>query len=120
MFIHFLLLTLTSVNERPIILIMVAFVGCICWERMSHRYTRSQVKKEINGVTYFECGGFQNGLLPTKAEVVQNMLYLRPDRAGKSGRTKEDAVKFLCRPLIEHWEYCNVYTMAERQVETVY
>ena len=57
---------------------------------MASRYTRSQVKKEINNVFYLECGGFEHGVLPTKKDIVQNMLYLlRPDRAGKSKRTME-------------------------------
>ena len=59
---------------------------------------------------YSEAGGYRPGVLPTYKDVMQSLMYLlRPDRAGKAGRTVKEACRLQAYALIEHWEYCNVY-----------
>ena len=46
--------------------------------------TRSSARKQLTDVVYTERADFTNGLLPTKRDVIENMMYLlRSDRAGK-------------------------------------
>ena len=45
------------------------------------------------------------------------MLYLlRPIRAGAVQRSREDASKMLSHALVDHWEYCNIFTIDHRYV----
>ena len=54
------------------------------------RKTRSKTQRNINGTVYSESTGFSPGILPTKKDIIESMIYLlRPDRAGKNGRTVE-------------------------------
>ena len=40
------------------------------------------------------------------------MALLMPDEAGKSYRSVAEAAKFVALLLIEHWEFCNLYTIS--------
>lgn len=76
------------------------------------RETRSKAKKLILNSVYIEASDLPNGVLPTKKQVVECMLYLlRPSRAGKLQRTKDEAARILASALQEHWIYCNIYTI---------
>ena len=60
------------------------------------RETRSKAKRTLCDTDYVEAFDLPNGVLPSKKHVVECMLYLlRPARAGKAVRTKEDASKIL-------------------------
>lgn len=81
------------------------------------RKTRSKTQKTINGTVYSESCGFSPGVLPASRDIVQGMIYLlRPDRAGKHARTVEDAARLLAYAVIEHWEYCSIYTIIIKHV----
>ena len=76
------------------------------------RKTRSKTQKTVNGTVYSESSGFSPGVLPTYQDIIQGMIYLlRPDRAGKYGRTMDEAARLLAYAVIEHWEYCDIYTI---------
>ena len=79
------------------------------------KYTRSKTQNKLNEVVYSESSGFKPGILPTKKDVIQTMMYLlRPARAGKSQRTTEEATRMLSYLLIDHWELCTIYTIKVR------
>ena len=74
--------------------------------------TRTRVSSVIGNATYKEAEGLPHGILPTKKHVIECMIYLlRPDRAGAAVRSREDAAEILAFALVDHWEYCNVYTV---------
>ena len=51
---------------------------------MASASTRSQAKKTLGNVDYIEHADFPHGVLPTKKDIIENMLYLmRPKRAGQ-------------------------------------
>ena len=67
------------------------------------RKTRSKTQRNINGTVYSESTGFSPGILPTKKDIIESMIYLlRPDRAWKTGRTVEDAGSLLACVLVQH------------------
>lgn len=79
--------------------------------------TRAKVTSILGDTAYKEAEGLPNGVLPTKKQVVECMMYLlRPNRAGTVNRSREDAAKILSYVLVEHWEHCNIYTIHERHV----
>ena len=79
--------------------------------------TRSQVSHKLGTAVYIERDGFPKGVLPTKKDVLECLFYLvRPVRAGASQRSKEDAAMLLSHALVDHWEYCYVYTIDQRYV----
>ena len=81
------------------------------------RETRSKARKILCDTVYTEASDLPNGVLPTKKHVVECMLYLlRPTRAGKVHRTKEDAAKVLASAIQDHWLYCNIYTIDKRYI----
>ena len=80
--------------------------------------TRSSSQKLLGEKTYVEQAGFPNGILPTNRDVVQNMMYLmRPGRAGQSQRSKAGAAHILSAVLMDHWIFCNVYTVSDKIVK---
>ena len=82
------------------------------------RKTRSKTQRNINGTIYIESSGFSPGVLPSQREIVESMLYLlRPDRAGKLGRTVAEASRLLAYAVIDHWEYCTIYTKKIQNVQ---
>ena len=61
---------------------------------------------------------FPSGKLPTRKDVIQNMLYLlRPKRAGQAQRSKDDAALLLAELLQEHWLFCNLYTISNISIK---
>ncbi|XP_041374237.1 uncharacterized protein LOC121387279 [Gigantopelta aegis] len=47
------------------------------------------------------------------------MMYLmRPNRAGKKQRSKQEAALILSELLQEHWIYCNIYTIRTGHIQT--
>ena len=52
-----------------------------------------------------------------KKNVITNMMYLmRPTRAGKIQRSKDDAAISLAYVLSKHWVFCNIYTVTVRVI----
>ena len=47
---------------------------------------------------------------------MQDVFLLRPSRAGKVHRTKEDAAKILPSAIQDHWLYCNIHTIDKRYI----
>ncbi|XP_008104649.2 uncharacterized protein LOC103278222 [Anolis carolinensis] len=77
-----------------------------------------KAKKTLGTVDYVESSEFAQGILPTKKDVIQNMLYLlHPKRAGQAQRSKEDAAQLLAELLQEHWSFCNLYTIATQSIK---
>ncbi|XP_051481964.1 uncharacterized protein LOC127387547 [Apus apus] len=80
--------------------------------------TEVRARKTLGTVEYVESSGFPQGILPTKKDVVQNMLYLlQPKRAGQAQRSKEDAAQLLAEHLQEHWLVCNLHTIATQNIK---
>ena len=80
--------------------------------------TRSKTTRVLANVTYTETESFSAGVLPTQKNVVEVMMYLlRRDQAGKSQLTVEEASRMVACTLIEHWQYCNIYTVTEKYVK---
>lgn len=80
--------------------------------------TEVRARKTLGTVEYVESSGFTQGVLPTKKDVVQNMLYLlQPKRAGQAQRSKEDAAQLLAEHLQEHWLVCNLHTIATQNIK---
>lgn len=80
--------------------------------------TTTEAKKTLGTVDYVESSEFAQGILPTKKDVIQNMLYLlHPKRAGQAQRSKEDAAQLLAELLQEHWLFCNLYTIATQNIK---
>ena len=81
------------------------------------RETRSKAKKVLCQSVYTEASDLPNGVLPTKKQVIECMLYLlRPSRAGKVQRSKEDAARILASAIQDHWMYCNIYTINKKYI----
>ena len=79
---------------------------------MASMETRSKAKKTLENCDYYESTEFPQGILPTRKDIIQFMLYLlRPKRAGKVQRSKEDAAVMLAMLVQEHWLFCNLYTV---------
>lgn len=77
-----------------------------------------KARKTLGTVEYVESSGFTQGILPTKKDVVQNMLYLlQPKRAGQAQRSKEDAAYLLAEHLQEHWLVCNLHTIGTQNIK---
>lgn len=84
----------------------------------SQPMTRSKTKKTLLGKDYLEEPDFRNGLLPTKKDIIQNMMYLtRPARPGKRQVSKEEASGILAEVLLEHWLFCNLYTVTTKRIK---
>ncbi|KAM6122386.1 uncharacterized protein FYW35_004657 [Pterocles gutturalis] len=80
--------------------------------------TEVRARKTLGTVEYVESSGFAQGILPTKKDVIQNMLYLlQPKRAGQAQRSKEDAAQLLAEHLQEHWLVCNLHTIATQNIK---
>ncbi|XP_010218799.1 PREDICTED: uncharacterized protein LOC104573308, partial [Tinamus guttatus] len=78
----------------------------------------AKARKTLGAAEYVEACGFAPGLLPTRKDVVQNMLYLlQPKRAGQAQRSKEDAAQLLAEHLQEHWLLCNLHTVATKSIK---
>ena len=83
------------------------------------RELRSLAFKEIAGEKYVEKFNFAPGLLPVERDVIEMMVYqLNPNRAGRAGYTKEQAAQTVADGLIDHWIWCNVYTLTNNNVQT--
>ena len=84
---------------------------------MATIHTRAKTQKTLSGTVYFENSALPPGLLPSKKNVIECMLYLmRKDRAGKEQRTVQEGAYLLAHILIEHWQNCNIYTRAHKNV----
>ena len=80
--------------------------------------TRSKAKKTFGKVDYHKGAEFPHGVIPTKKDIIQNMLYLlRPQRAGQAQRSKDDASHLLAELLQDHWIYCNIYTIQVKHIQ---
>ena len=74
------------------------------------------VLRDINGITYRPCEQLSIGVLPTKRNVLECMLYLmRPGAPGPQIKV-EEASNILARNLTRHWGFANIYTKDWRYV----
>jgi hypothetical protein len=81
------------------------------------RELRSLTSKELAGVKYTEKFNFNNGLLPAEKDVLEMMLYhLSPIRAVRAQLSKDGAADMVADGLIDHWVWCNVYTLSRHAV----
>ena len=84
---------------------------------MASRQTRTKTQKTICGTVYSESSALPPGVLPTKKNVVECLMYLmRKDRAGKQQRTVTDGINLMAYTLIAHWEFCNIYTIHRKNL----
>ena len=80
--------------------------------------TRGKTQRIIGDEIYKELETLPLGVLPTKKDIVQCMLFLlRPENSGKTQRTIEDASFMVSCNLIDHWLYCNIYTKGLKHVK---
>ena len=78
---------------------------------------RAKSRKELGGGKYVEMEFFPNGRLPVEKTVIETMMYvLRPERAGRTSINKSLASRMLAYVLIEHWNFCNIYTITVRKI----
>jgi hypothetical protein len=83
------------------------------------RELRSLAFKEIAGDKYVEKFNFAPGLLPLEKDVLELMVYhLNSNRAGRTQLSKEQAAQTVAGGLIDHWIWCNVYTLTHNNVQT--
>ena len=75
------------------------------------RSTRSMVQRDIHGITYTPCEQLSIGVLPTKRNVLECMLYLMCPGAPGPRIKIEDASNILARNLTRHWGFANIYTI---------
>ena len=76
------------------------------------RELRSLTTKDIDGVKYTEKFNFVNGMLPLEKDVIEMMIFhLSPSRAGRALVTRVGAARMVADGLIDHWVWCNVYTL---------
>ena len=69
-------------------------------------------------VKYPEKFIFDGGLLPLEKDVLQLMVFhMSPSRAGKNMMTTEEAAGLVADGLIDHWVWCNVYTIRHDNVK---
>ena len=81
-------------------------------------FTRSQAKKTLGNVEYIEMADFPHGILPTRKDILRNMLYLlQPKRAGQVQRSKEEAGRILAEVVQEHWLFCNLYAIQSKHIK---
>ena len=79
--------------------------------------TRSKCQKTLHDTVYTEQCDLPTGKLTVQKDVVCCMLYLlQPDQAGKAMQTINEATVLLSNALVEHWHFCNVYTIGERHI----
>ena len=79
---------------------------------------RSKSKKTLHNVDYIESSGFPAGVLPTKKDVIESMIYLlRPERAGKTIRDADTAAGICSYALQQQWRYCTVYTIQIQHIK---
>lgn len=84
----------------------------------STSFTRSQARKTLGDVVYIEKAEFPSGMLPTRKDIIQNMLYLlRPNRAGQAQRSRDSRGQLLAELVQEHWLFCNLYTIHTRHIK---
>ena len=82
------------------------------------RELRSLASKDIAGVQYVEKFSFALGLLPLERDVIELMVYHRnPARAGRTQISKEEAALSVAHGLVDHWIWCNVYTVHPNNVQ---
>ena len=82
------------------------------------RYTRLKTQKVLHGTVYCESSGFSPGVLPTKKDIIQSMIYLLAKaRAGTRQRTVQEAARLLAYVTMEHWEFCTAYTVKVQHIQ---
>ena len=80
--------------------------------------TRSRSTKKLGSGSYIESNQLPIGVLPSKKQVVECMMYImRQDRAGKSHMTVDDGAYLVACSLIDQWLYCNIYTVTLRVIK---
>ena len=82
---------------------------------MKRRSGDSRIKSIHSGrpedpvVTFHPSETFPNGKLPTKKDVIQRML-------AQENFTTSEAARNTSIELIDHWKWCNVYTLSQQRV----
>ena len=76
------------------------------------KVTHSSLQCEINGTIYRPSEALSIGVLPSKHNVIECMMYLlRPGVPGPQISVHE-AANVLARNLTRHWGFANIYTLA--------
>ena len=90
-----------------------------CKSSVSSPYTiRGKTQRRIGEEIYKELETLPFGVLPTKKDIIQCMLFLlRPENSGKTQRNAEDACYIVASSLIENWLYSNIYTKGVKDVK---
>ena len=57
---------------------------------------------------------FSNGLLPSKREIIERMIFHLLSKT--KSMTRQEAADLVADELIQHWVFCNVYTKARSNV----
>ena len=90
-----------------------------CKSSVSSPYTtRGKTQRQIGEEIYKESETLHLGVLPTKKDIIQCMLFLlRPENSGKTQRTTKDACYIVASSLIKNWLYSNIYTKGVKHVK---
>ena len=78
-------------------------------------------KIELCGITFMPDINlmFPSGQLPVGKRILEMLIaLLHPETSGKNRRSKDDAYNLVTELLIEHWEWCNIYTKTRKQVRS--
>ena len=78
---------------------------------------RSNSQRVLGDTTYIEKHEFSIGVLPTEKDMIELMQYhILPKGKGIEQISIEEAAKILADGVIDHWFFCNIYTINKRHV----
>ena len=77
---------------------------------------RSSGQKTLGEVTFVERPTFTPGLLPTKREILEVMLYHLLPSPGRRQMSKGVAAGVVAGGLKEHWVFQNIYTIQKMHI----
>ena len=78
--------------------------------------TRSKCQKTLHDTVYTEKCELPTEKLPVQKDVCCMLYLLHPEQARKAMRMINEAAVLLSNALVEHWHFCNVYTIGERHI----
>ena len=78
--------------------------------------TRSKCQKTFHDTVYTEQYELPTGKLPVQKGVCCMLYLLCPDRVRKEMHTINEAAVLLANAMVEHWHFCNGYTIGERHI----
>ena len=78
---------------------------------------RSDGQKKIGEATFVAKPSFSSGLLPTKKEVLEVMIFHLLPSVGRHQMSKAEAGGLVGGGLMEHWVFQNIYTIQKVQAK---